>query len=84
MDRTQETLTPYHYKVVTSEGGKEQRIVTEFTATSRASFFKFKYPGKEKAFLYLKPVEGRKVEALRFFRKEEKYIYTMKIDMMPT
>lgn len=76
LDRTQETLTPYHYKVVTSEGGKEQRIVTEFTATSRASFFKFKYPGKEKAFLYLEAGRGKKGGGIEIFpERREIHIY---------
>ena len=52
LDRKQETATPYYYKV-TYAGDKQHSITTEFTATSRASFFRIHYPKTEKAILYL-------------------------------
>jgi predicted alpha-1,2-mannosidase len=52
LDRSKEAATPYSYKI---EYGvdKESTIKTEFTATSRCSFFKIEYPKKEKAILFL-------------------------------
>ena len=52
LDRNRETATPYYYRVATeTETGGE--IVTEFTATSRCSFFRIRYPEQEKALLFL-------------------------------
>ena len=76
LDRTQEVLTPYYYKVTTSEGGEEQQIVTELTATSRASFFRFRYPKQEKALLYLEAGRGKRGGGIEIFpEKREIRIY---------
>ena len=52
LDRYQEIATPYYYKV-TYPGDAQHTITTEFTATSRASYFRIHYPEKQKAILYL-------------------------------
>ena len=75
LDRTQEVLTPYYYKVTTSEG-VEQQIATELTATSRASFFRFRYPKQEKALLYLEAGRGKRGGGIEIFpEKREIRIY---------
>lgn len=51
-NRADETATPYYYKISYSDSAKN-RITTEFTATSRCSFFKITYPKNEKAILFL-------------------------------
>jgi predicted alpha-1,2-mannosidase len=59
LDRSNEIATPYYYK--NSYKDKEGNdISTEFTATSRCSFFKIKYPQNEKAILFLEA--GREKE----------------------
>lgn len=76
LDRTQEVLTPYYYKVTTSEGGEQQQIATELTATSRASFFRFRYPKQEKALLYLEAGRGKRGGGIEIFpEKREIHIY---------
>ncbi|SDD05267.1 GH92 family glycosyl hydrolase [Niabella drilacis] len=58
LDRSKETATPYYYKVSYEDGGLP--VTTEFTATSRCSFFRVKYPQKGKAILFLEA--GREKE----------------------
>jgi len=52
LDRSTEIATPYYYKNSFKDNGGNE-ISTEFTATSRCSFFKIRYPKKEKAILFL-------------------------------
>ncbi len=52
LDKKSETATPYYYRIATKTE-KEQEIITEFTATSRCSFFRILYPHQEKALLLL-------------------------------
>lgn len=52
LERSAEIATPYYYKNSYKDNG-DNEISTEFTATSRCSFFKIKYPQKEKAILFL-------------------------------
>lgn len=52
LDHSNEIATPYYYKVVYRDD-ENRRVITEFTATSRCSFFKVKYPAGEKALLFI-------------------------------
>lgn len=52
LDHSQETATPYYYKVDYTDA-KGNEIGTEFTATSRCAFFKITYPTDGKALLFL-------------------------------
>ena len=52
LDRSTETATPYYYKISHKDAG-EETITTEFTATSRSSFFRITYPKNGKAILFL-------------------------------
>ncbi len=78
LDRTKEISTPYYYKLPykSAKGGE---ISTEFTATSRASFFKIAYPKNEKPLLYIevaREASGGEIEfipeknEIRLFNKE--------------
>lgn len=59
LNRSAETATPYYYKISykDTDGGM---ITTEFTATSRSSFFRISYPKEGKAILFLE--SGREKE----------------------
>lgn len=50
-DRNTEVMTPYYYKV--EYGNEGARIKTEFTATSRSSWFRIHYPSGNKPVLFL-------------------------------
>lgn len=52
LDRKRETATPYFYRISYGDSD-DAMITTEFTATSRCSFFKVDYPENEKAVLFL-------------------------------
>lgn len=77
LERSNETATPYYYKI-THTDNKENTISTEFTATSRCSFFNIEYPEKQKAILFLeagREKEGGSIEILP--EKQEIRIYNM-------
>lgn len=66
MDHAQEIATPYYYKIGYSDV-QGHALKTEFTATSRCSFFRFNYPSTEKAILFLeagREKEGGSIEIL--------------------
>jgi len=50
LDRTSEVATPYYYSISYTDG---EKITTEFTATSRCSFFRINYSANGKAILFL-------------------------------
>lgn len=56
--RDTEVATPYYYCISHLDEGRP--VTTEFTATSRASFFRFTYPADGKAILYIEA--GREKE----------------------
>lgn len=51
LERDTETATPYYYKISHHDAGLP--VTTEFTATSRSSFFRITYPEGGKAILYI-------------------------------
>ena len=66
MDHAQEIATPYYYKISYNDV-QGHALKTEFTATSRCSFFRFNYPSTEKAILFLeagREKEGGSIEIL--------------------
>lgn len=66
LNRKNEMATPYHYRVShTDKAG--QTITTEFTATSRCSFFRFHYGKAQKPIVYLeagREHEGGEIEII--------------------
>ena len=76
LNHDREVLTPYYYKVTTSQADSTQKVMTELTATSRASFFKFSYPDQEKAYLFLEAGRGGNGGGIEIFpEKKEVHIY---------
>jgi predicted alpha-1,2-mannosidase len=54
LDHQLEIAKPYYYKVEYTKNGTEmQRVKTEFTATSHASFFRITYSRKSTAYMYI-------------------------------
>lgn len=51
LSHSHEIATPYYYRLAYQDAGAE--ISTEFTATSRCSFFRIKYPEGKKPILYI-------------------------------
>lgn len=79
LDRNKETATPYYYKV-TYPGDNQHDITTEFTATSRASYFRIHYPEGQKAILFLeagREEDGGGIEILP--KQKEIRIYNRQI-----
>lgn len=75
MDHSKEIATPYYYQVSYIDS-KENTILTEFTATSRCSFFKVKYPSKGKAILFLEAGREKDGGGIEIFpEKQEIRIY---------
>lgn len=81
LDRQTEVATPYYYKVEYASGPqKEQKIVTELTATSRASYFHITYPEQEKAILFLEAGRDKEGGAIEIFpEKREIRIYNKEV-----
>lgn len=52
LERSNETATPYFYEITYTDN-QAHAITTQFTATSRCSFFNIKYPQNQKAILFL-------------------------------
>lgn len=52
LDRSNEIATPYYYRIAYDDAA-ENHITTEFTATSRCSFFRIEYPDTGNAILFL-------------------------------
>lgn len=55
-ERSEEKCTPYYYRIGYEDGGKP--VTTEFTATSRCSFFRITYPGNGKGILFIEAGRG--------------------------
>lgn len=53
LDRSHETATPYYYKIDYPVNSSGDRITTQFTATSRAAYFRISYPKKHKAIFFV-------------------------------
>ncbi len=75
LDRTTEVATPYYYKISAGDT-RQSSVTTEFTATSRCSFFKIDYPQDEKAFLYLQAGREKEGGGIEIYpEKQEVRIY---------
>lgn len=78
LDHAKEIQTPYYYRVETDgePGGAYTPITTEFTATSRASFFRIAYPDGERPLLYLEAGRGGKGGGIKIYpEKKEIHIF---------
>ncbi len=65
LDHSKEQSRPYLYSITYGESGKE--ITTEFTATSRCSYFSIDYPQGEKAILMLEAGRQKEGGGIEFF-----------------
>jgi len=76
LDRTKETATPYYYSV-SYDCGDDATIFTEFTATSRSSFFRIKYPvGKGKPLLFIEAGREKQGGGVRIYpEKQEVHLF---------
>ncbi len=74
LNRTLETTTPYYYRVSYEDNAAP--VTTEFTATSRCSYFRIKYPQNDKAILFLEAGREKEGGGIEIFpEKQEVRIY---------